>query len=164
MTRGIPALGVAVLCLSGLPACGGGGEGTDTSVAQDPGVAPDTDGARDVIGDGLGACPLAGTWKGPVPGGPFAGQTLTYALQAGGATSGAMGTASVLGTWEWISGVLTVADTSSTPASVACPAGQAGTYSVAFSADCTQATFTATDEPCEGRKVVLDGFVGVLQG
>ena len=109
------------------------------------------------------ACSIVGSWKGAVPAGPYAGQTNVWQLKGDGTSLGTIGTNSVQGTWALAGTTLTVTDTSSVPASVACPAAQQGTYSTSFSTDCNTLTLHALNEPCDGRKVALDGFVPTRQ-
>ena len=58
---------------------------------------------------------------------------------------------------------LTVTDTGSIPAYLACPAGQEGTYEVDFPGGCDTLSVTELDEPCAGRRVALDGFQATRQ-
>ncbi|MFO0692891.1 MAG: hypothetical protein U0230_26570 [Polyangiales bacterium] len=107
---------------------------------------------------GGAACALAGTWAGRVPAGPFAGQTNVWTLAAGGSYASAIGASSLSGTWSLDGTTLTVTDTGSNPTYLACPAGQRGTYRVDFAASCNGITLHALEEPCDGRRVALDGF------
>ena len=93
-----------------------------------------------------------------VPAGPFAGQTNVWTLAAGGSYASAIGASSLSGTWSLDGTTLTVTDTGSNPTYLACPAGQRGTYRVDFAASCNGITLHAIEEPCDGRRVALDGF------
>lgn len=118
---------------------------------RDAGTSNESPGASSV-------CALAGTWAGRVPAGPFAGQTNVWTLAAGGGYASAIGASSLSGTWSLDGTTLTVTDTASNPPYLACPAGQRGTYRVDFATSCNGITLHALEEPCEGRRVALDGF------
>ncbi len=126
---------------------------------QDSGVTPmgDATPRSDSSGDSSALpCDLAGTWRGSVPGGPFAGQSITWTFTAGGSWNSALATATVQGTWVVIGTSVMLTDTASTPASIACPASDQGSYTATFSNACATVQLIATTEPCEGRRVVAD--------
>ena len=105
-----------------------------------------------------GSCAIVGSWKGTVPAGPFAGQTNLWEIKTGGTTRGTIGSTTIDGTWKLAGTTLTVTDTSSTPPTVACPAAQEGSYGVTFTPDCKTMTLKVIADPCDGRKLPLDGF------
>lgn len=104
-------------------------------------------------------CDLVGTWSGPIPAGPYAGRTNDWTVNRNGTTHSELGTAILDGTWALAGTALTVTDTSSIPAFVACDPGVEGTYEVAFADACTTVSLAVTDDPCAGRRLALDGFV-----
>lgn len=125
----------------------------------DSGVTPTGDAtpSSDSSGDSSALpCNLAGTWRGNVPGGPFAGQSITWTFTAGGTWNSVLGAATVQGTWVVIGASVMLTDTASTPASIACAASDQGSYTATFSNACTTVQLIATTEPCEGRRVVAD--------
>jgi hypothetical protein len=116
-----------------------------------------------VIAVQKGSCPLIGTWSGPVPGGPMAGQTNLWKFQANGITLSTIGSVTINGTWSVTGNTAKLKDTSSNPGYIACPPTDEGTYTLSFSADCNTVTFTKSVEPCPGREVAVDGFSGTRQ-
>jgi hypothetical protein len=53
------------------------------------------------------------------------------------------------GTWSEAGGVVTITETSADPPLLNCsPAGQQGTYTEAWSADCNTVTITVISDPC----------------
>ena len=140
-------------------ACNCGPENKPDGGAADAGTDAGADGGADG-----GTCSLVGTWRGAVPGGPFAGSQLDWTFSAGGTTLGAIAPATTInGTWALAGTTVSLTDTSSTPTTIACPSAQVGTYTVAFSQSCATVSFTLGTEPCAGRQVVVSGFNGTRQ-
>lgn len=113
----------------------------------------DADAASD-----LGAsttCNLDGTWRGTWVAGPLGGAAFEW-VNVGGSYAVAGGTVSISGTFTVTDDVMTLSDTSSTPPHVACDAG-AGTYALTRSAMCATVAFRALVDPCENRRLALDG-------
>lgn len=97
------------------------------------------------------ACSLVGSWQGPLPGGPLAGQQMTWTIVEDGVSQGTFGPAQVQSTVS-VSGMsMTIVDQGSTPPQVACPAEQVGRYSLVFGEGCATVEVTAVEDVCEGR-------------
>ncbi|MEI8259343.1 MAG: hypothetical protein WCJ30_27060 [Deltaproteobacteria bacterium] len=156
----------SIVLLAGCLPTEGQDGGVDSGTGNDVVVDSSTQDARnDVVVDtgsdaiddaGAGNCSLVGAWRGTIPGGPFAGQQLTWTFAAGGVSNGVFGTATVDGTWAVSGSVATLTDTVSVPVYVACAAGQQGSYTISYSAACTMLAWHATSDPCDGRRLAVD--------
>lgn len=177
MYRLFPALVLA------LAACGGKEEPADTDPAADT-DAVDTDAVDTDAGDtdvtdtdpadtdpvdtdtgGPAACGPVGTWVGQW--GPaaksedgelvFDATTYTAVLDAGGVAG------RVMGTWTLSGADLAITDTSADGDVPPCPPTDVGAYTVTFSADCAGMGFTAVQDGCLARAMLLHGAAFVRQ-
>lgn len=140
--------------LSVLICCGGGQ--TDGATTPQPDAQPATDETAEAPppeedAPVAEACSMIGTWQGTLPGGPLAGQVMTWSIVDSGVSQGSFGVAQVESTVTVEGLQLSIFDHSSTPPQVACPEEQVGRYDLAFGDDCNTVTVTAVEDLCEGR-------------
>jgi|LNFM01.1.fsa_nt_gb hypothetical protein len=120
---------------------------TDSGGGSDSGVPTDAG----------GQCSFVGSWQGTIAMGAFAGQTLRWSFTASTWTAG-IASGSVQGTWSYTGTTLDVNDTSSMPATLACPAAERGRYTATFDGTCATVRLAAITEPCDGRRAYADGI------
>jgi hypothetical protein len=157
------AVFLAILALGGCaasptPAVEPATAGTETppAISDDAGPAP-ADGAPATAPEPA-ACDLAGTWQGPIPGGHFRGEALTWVIGPDGATESTFGPARVRSATTLTGGEIQIVDREATPAMVACQPDPPGRYAAAFGEGCATLTLTPLEDPCNGRRDCLSGL------
>lgn len=96
-----------------------------------------------------GGCSFVGNWKQTVP-----ANGNTWAGHADGTFTAVVSGYTILGEWSFSGSTMTFHDNSGT---LACPASQVATYTQTFDSACTQFHMAAQNDPCNGRKSIVDG-------
>ncbi len=130
----------------------GGDATTDTGNVSSGDATTDTGN----VPNEAGGCSMVGTWTGTYSCSMMNGVGFSWAINADGTAAGTIsGEGTVDQTWSLTADTLSITDTSGS----ACNSSSVGTYTVAFSASCNQATLTEISDPCTGRGECVGGLV-----
>ena len=112
------------------------------------------------VSNEAGGCSFVGTWTGTYSCSTMNGVGFTWAINADGTAIGTIsGKGTVDQTWSLTGDTLSITDTGGS----SCGSSSVGTYTVAFSASCNQATLTEVDDLCTGRGNCVGGLVCARQ-
>ncbi len=109
---------------------------------------------------GPDAAPVcAGTFSGTAPaGGPLAGQPLVLDIAADGTFTRTIAGSIVVGHWSLTAGTFAVQDDETSP--MAYFHDVFGQYALTQGAGCASVSLAAVADPCDPRRLTLDGFRG----
>jgi len=96
-----------------------------------------------------GICSFVGNWKQTVP-----ANGDTWTGNADGSFTAVVHGYTILGVWSVSGNTMTFHDTTG---QLACPASQVATYTMTFDGACTQFNMAVQNDPCNGRRSLVDG-------